>query len=55
VQTFEPGRFVAGCLAAVRSTGAGEWDAPDVRRRDYRDGWLERLLAALEKADLIAT
>ena len=36
------------------ASGAGEWDAPDGRRRELSDAWLERLLAALEASDLIA-
>ena len=41
-------------LGNLFATGAGEWDAPDARRRDFSDAWFERLIASLADADLIA-
>jgi predicted metal-dependent enzyme (double-stranded beta helix superfamily) len=41
-------------LGNLFATGAGEWDTPSGRRRDFSDAWLERLLASLAEADLIA-
>lgn len=36
------------------ASGAGEWDDAGARRRPFDDAWLERLLAALGTAELLA-
>lgn len=35
------------------ASGAGEWDAPDGRRREYSDDWLRRLIDGLSADDLL--
>ena len=39
-------------LGNLFATGAGEWDEPTGRRRDFTDDWLHRLIAELDAAGL---